>query len=103
MERAGAYHILREWIRWRDHWDDLCSRCGQCCYDRRVTREGEVIINYFSPCEYLDPETNLCTVYRERFNRCSHCGKVDLMTALFNPTLPSDCAYVQTFRFWKHN
>ncbi len=93
--------IFREWLKWRNHWDDLCTCCGKCCYDRRVADDGEVIINYLMPCEYLDPETKLCTIYQDRLKKCSHCGKVTLWVALFNPTLPNDCPYATTFRVWK--
>jgi len=95
------FRILAAWFRWHNHWDELCTCCGKCCYRRRVADNGEVIIDYEHPCEFLDTETNLCTVYKERFKRCSYCGKVNLWTALFNPTLPPDCPYVTNFRLWK--
>ncbi|MCD7755160.1 MAG: hypothetical protein LUJ09_02310 [Firmicutes bacterium] len=79
----------------------MCNRCGKCCYARRVCDDGDVIIDYRAPCENLDTQTGLCRVYEDRFRKCSHCGKVGLFTALFNPTLPKDCTYVQTFRLWE--
>ncbi len=94
--------ILREWWKWHKNWDELCNCCGKCCYERRVTKNGTLIIDYFHPCENLDPETKLCRIYPDRLTKCSHCGKVTLFTALFNKTLPDDCPYVQTFRLWKN-
>ncbi len=93
-------HIVREWLRWRKNWDDLCRCCGKCCYERRAERDGSVTIFYQAPCEYLDTETRRCRIYPERLTKCDRCGKVNLRTALFNPTLPEDCAYRQTFRVW---
>ncbi len=93
--------IWREWRKWRNNWDDLCKQCGKCCYRRSIGSGGEVIIHYSMPCENLNLETHQCTVFHERFRKCDHCGKVGLMTALFHPTLPDDCAYRQTFRVWE--
>ncbi len=93
--------IFREWLKWHRNWDDLCHQCGKCCYIRNVTRDGQVVIHYNEPCVHLDPVTHLCRIYPERFKKCSYCGKVRLWTALFNSTLPPDCAYVETFRVWR--
>ncbi len=95
------FRIIREWWKWHKNWDDLCTRCGNCCYQRHVTKDGEVLIDYFHPCENLDTETQLCRIYPDRLKKCSHCKKVTLWTALFNPTLPNDCPYATTFRMWQ--
>ncbi|MCD8372216.1 MAG: hypothetical protein LUD27_02815 [Clostridia bacterium] len=79
----------------------MCNRCGKCCYSRDAGLKGEVIIYYNRPCENLDAKTHLCRVYQDRFKKCKHCGKVNLFTALYNPTLPEDCSYVQIFRYGK--
>ncbi len=92
--------ILKAWLKWRKDWDSLCNCCGKCCYTRSVRPGGKVIIHYNDPCEHLDTETHLCRVFDDRFRKCNHCGKVGLFTALFNPSLPKDCTYVQTFRLW---
>ena len=88
----------RLWKKWRKDWEKICNRCGKCCYIRSVTKNG-VVVHYDMPCEYFDTETKLCTVYEDRFKVCDHCGKVTLSTALFNPSLPKDCPYVQIFRY----
>jgi len=93
--------IWKEWRKWHKSWDSLCNRCGKCCYTRSVSPSGKVIIHYDKPCENLNLETHLCNIFYDRFRKCNHCGKVGLFTALFNPSLPHDCAYVQTFRLWK--
>ena len=93
--------IWKAWIKWHKDWDSLCNRCGKCCYARSVLGDGKVLIHYNNPCENLDTETHQCKIYNDRLRKCDHCGKVNLWTALFNPTLPEDCAYVHTFRLWK--
>ncbi|MCD8141977.1 MAG: hypothetical protein LUD83_01640 [Clostridiales bacterium] len=93
--------IFRAWLRWRKDWDSLCNCCGKCCYIRTLGADGQVVIHYDNPCEHLDTETHLCRVFDDRFRKCDHCGKVNLFTVLFNPTLPKDCTYVQTFRLWE--
>ncbi len=94
--------IFRLWLKWRKNWEDLCNCCGKCCYERSVGKDGEVIINYSVACEYLDKKTSLCRIYPDRLKKCSHCRKVNLWVALFNPTLPNDCPYALTFRVWKN-
>lgn len=52
------------------------------------------------PCEYLDCKSGKCSVYRKRFEINSHCRKVNVYHAMFNPYLPSNCGYVRKLRFW---
>jgi len=92
--------IYAEFRKWRNNWDDLCSRCGQCCYLRSLSRTGKVVIDYNTPCVYLDEKTHLCRVFEDRFRICDSCQKVNFIRALFFPFLPSNCAYAQTFRVW---
>ncbi|MCC8043411.1 MAG: hypothetical protein LIO69_07910 [Oscillospiraceae bacterium] len=95
------FRILKAWLYWRKDWDSLCNRCGKCCYTRSFGDKGEIIIHYDDPCVNLDTETNLCRIYKDRFRKCIGCGKVNLFVALFYPSMPKDCAYVQTFRLWR--
>jgi len=93
--------IIAEYKKWSKNWDDLCDRCGLCCYDRCVSR-GKVVIDYSSACEFLDQETRLCRVFESRFSKHPDCGRVNIIRALFHRYLPPDCAYVRTFRVWKN-
>ncbi|MCD8238418.1 MAG: hypothetical protein LUC92_03665 [Clostridiales bacterium] len=95
------FRIFAAWLKWRKNWDSLCYRCGRCCYMRTVRPDGRVIIHYKDPCENLDTKKRVCKIYEERLVKCSHCKKVDLFTALFDPSLPRTCAYGKTFRLWK--
>lgn len=59
---------------------------------------GEWLVNYAAPCEFLDKDTHLCTVYEKRFEVCDRCHPLTLRAALFGRHLPPECAYVQLFR-----
>jgi uncharacterized protein len=83
---------------WAEYWESVCNKCGLCCFERRLKWNGEVIIEYDKPCRYLDTNTRLCTIYENRFKICSNCNKVTMYHALFGRYMPSQCAYVQTFR-----
>ncbi len=95
------FQVIREWLKWRKKWDDLCTCCGKCCYSRSLSKDGRVLIHYFRPCENLDLETNLCRIYPNRLELCDHCDKVTLRIAMFHPTLPEDCPYRIHFRPWE--
>ncbi|MDR1744499.1 MAG: hypothetical protein LBS30_01965, partial [Planctomycetota bacterium] len=70
--------------------EDLCRRCGRCCHQK--IRFGTVVVITDIPCEFLDPLTNLCTVYPERFVRQPLCSTAAVSAA--TGTLPDDCPYV---------
>ena len=91
-------HIFTEYRRWKGRWDELCGRCGLCCYPRSLSRSGEVAVDLSDPCEYYNEKTRLCRVYENRFRVCQDCQKVNLFRALFHRLLPPSCAYVRTFR-----
>jgi len=94
--------IIKEYLKWRKNWDDLCDRCGLCCYSRSISCKGEVVVDFHSSCDFLDKETRLCKVFENRFNKYQYCSSVNIFRALFHPLLPSTCAYVRTFRLWKN-
>ncbi|MEM5947906.1 hypothetical protein WKV44_05055 [Spirochaetia bacterium 38H-sp] len=83
----------------RGNWEELCNRCGKCCYTRSVYPDGTLFIDYDRPCEYLDTDSNLCTVYERRFEVCKTCRKVNIFHALFARHMPPDCAYVSFYRY----
>lgn len=86
-----------------DDWERLCRQCGRCCFERAVTDEGDVVVNFAAPCEFLDLQTRLCSVYDDRFVQCARCRKLTPSTVFFEHHLPKECAYVQTFlnRSWR--
>jgi len=95
------------------YWDGICRRCGLCCFEkhyrfRRSPRgntapsaSSRFYIELDEPCSYLDTETRLCTVYRNRLKVCRACGRLTLFHALFAGYLPRDCAYVRKFQKWR--
>lgn len=72
-------------------WDALCQRCARCCYEK-LDFEGQV---YYTdiPCELLDLETNLCTVYADRERRRPGCVRLNEVNVV-QGFLPEDCPYV---------
>ena len=70
--------------------ESLCRRCGKCCY-RKVVVAGRVQITPF-PCEYLDADTNLCTVYARRAEIDPECLSVP--EGMRIGAFPADCGYL---------
>lgn len=72
-------------------WEARCRRCGRCCYEK-IEFEGRV---YYSnnPCDKLDRETLLCSVYDERLRAKPECMPLNAET-LRRGILPADCPYV---------
>lgn len=97
---ASSYGVVLMFADLQRKWDDLCTQCGQCCYKRdRV--QGELVIDRNSPCQFLDTDTQLCTVYESRLSTCANCKRLTIFHALFSPYLPDDCGYVEKFRKWR--
>ena len=76
------------------HWEDICDRCSLCCYEKAVW-DDVLVVDLSRPCEFLDTETHLCTVYEDRFRKCGRCCRVHPFRAIFSPALPQSCAYVR--------
>jgi len=74
-----------------EHSQDLCRRCGRCCY-AKVIADGEVYYTNL-PCPYLDTATNLCTVYERRHEVNPDCLTVEEGIKL--GVFPADCPYVK--------
>jgi hypothetical protein len=72
-------------------WENRCRRCGRCCYEK-IEYEGEIFYTDI-PCEKLDPETRLCTVYAEREKVRPGCV-VLTPEIIRRGILPPDCPYV---------
>lgn len=89
--------IARVYLENKDRWEEVCSRCGRCCFEREPNAAGELMINYAAPCKFLDLESRECTVYDTRHRMQPQCKKLTLRDALFNRLLPEECAYRQLF------
>jgi len=73
-------------------WDDICDRCGRCCYEKYEYR-GKIFYTD-TPCQYLDTTTNLCKIYSQRAVIYPECARLtpELVEA---GILPDDCPYVK--------
>lgn len=89
--------LARRYLQARREWDDICDRCGRCCFVREVDEDGDVIIDYADPCPYLDVDSRQCTVYERRFETCDQCRRVTPFVVLFGRHLPEGCAYLRYF------
>ncbi len=81
----------------RSEWEDLCKRCGKCCYEK-VDLGGGVVRYLDEPCKFLDIESKTCTVYDNRKEMEPECITLteEMVSHLF--WLPEDCAYVEYVR-----
>ncbi len=68
----------------------VCRRCGRCCHHK--VRFGDIVVITDVPCEFLDPETNACTVYPRRFAEQPLCSTAE--ASVKTGALPGDCPYV---------
>ena len=98
MEREPSAKELQRYESVRERWEEVCSRCGRCCFERELGDDGEVLVDYASPCRFFDMGTHLCRVYKDRFRKNERCARVTLRVALFDELLPEECAYRQLLR-----
>jgi uncharacterized cysteine cluster protein YcgN (CxxCxxCC family) len=73
-------------------WDELCKRCGRCCFEKLEDGRGKIIYTQ-TACRYLDVESRRCKIFERRFEINPSCVKLtpELVPALH--WLPSDCGY----------
>lgn len=76
--------------RREEAYEALCRRCGVCCHQK--VRFGDIVVITDVPCEFLNVETNECTVYPHRFVRQPLCSSAK--TSAEMGALPDDCPYV---------
>ena len=69
---------------------NLCKKCGRCCWAKAIL--GDKIYYTDIPCPHLDLETNLCSVYKERFKVNPDCLSIEDGIRL--GVFPADCPYV---------
>lgn len=71
---------------------NLCLECTIkriCCYlSRRFGNSNIVVV----PCPFFDTNTELCTVYDDRFNINPFCLTIEAATK--QGQLPKECLYV---------
>ena len=74
---------------------DVCGRCGRCCFEKEYGSDGRVTYSG-TPCEYLDTETLLCTVYDDR-HACKQGCRTLTLEVLAEGWLPPECTYYTYF------
>ncbi len=77
-----------------DNWEDLCRRCGLCCFEKGIDGKGRIIETQV-PCRHLDIHTRLCRVYEKRQKIESDCIKLTPEKIAELKWLPESCAYRQ--------
>ena len=71
-------------------WEEICERCGRCCYEKIEYRERIFYTN--KPCPYLDIAGKRCRIYQQRDRLQPDCVRLtpELIAA---GVLPADCPY----------
>lgn len=70
--------------------ESLCTHCGKCCYQKIIVGRTVYITPF--PCEFLDTQTNMCTVYDRRHELNPDCLSIE--TGMKYGAFPEDCPYV---------
>lgn len=67
-----------------------CKVRGLCCHEATV-KGGTLYIHKDRPCEFLDQDTGLCTVFNERFIRQPRCASMQVLRE--HGGVPDGCNY----------
>ncbi len=70
--------------------EGLCRKCGLCCHAKIIVGDEVFIMDEY--CPYLDPMTNLCTVYPDRHEVNPQC--LTVKEGIRARAFPADCPYV---------
>ncbi len=70
--------------------EKLCNNCGKCCYQKIMV--GRIVYITPFPCEFLNTDTNLCTIYDRRKELNPLCLSIE--EGMKVSAFPSDCPYV---------
>jgi hypothetical protein len=70
--------------------ENLCNHCGKCCYKKIIV--GRIVYITPFPCEFLNTDTNLCTIYDRRKELNPLCLSVP--EGMKVSAFPKDCTYV---------
>ena len=70
--------------------EDLCRKCGLCCHAKVIV--GDEVFIMDEHCRFLDPATNLCTVYQRRHELNRQC--LTVKQGIKRRAFPADCPYV---------
>lgn len=76
----------------QDDWEQLCNRCGLCCFEKIEDENGAVFFTSI-PCRYLDVVTRECRIYPRRFEIYPECVKLTEALVRELGWLHDECAY----------
>lgn len=73
-------------------WELLCDGCGKCCLNKLEIKGKIKFTNTY--CRFLNCESCLCKIYKNRFDVVPDCRDIDLNAVRERPRwLPKTCAY----------
>ena len=73
-------------------WEEICKRCGLCCFEKSVDRSGRLQTTRV-PCRHLDIVSRECRVYHKRLEVGEGCVKLTPDIVRQVDWLPESCAY----------
>jgi len=76
-------------------WDNLCRRCGLCCFEKFEDERGTITYTQV-PCRYLDVISRCCKIYDQRFKINPSCIKLTPELVATLRWLPRGCGYLTT-------
>ncbi len=86
---SGAVEELSQ-----QQWENICNRCGLCCFEKARDDRGRVITTPIA-CRYLDLYSRECKVYHKRFDVGEECQQLTPEVVATVDWLPEECAYRQ--------
>ncbi len=100
VKNVSINDLMKLKIDLTEQWEQICQKCGKCCFDK-VVKNGIAVINYDSPCQFLKfiGRKAQCSVYTDRFNKCEKCLTVP--EVIQKKGLPSSCPYVKSVPLYK--
>jgi hypothetical protein len=77
-------------------WENACTKCGKCCFEKSLNPNGVLFIDYNKPCQYLKyiGKKAECSIYSKRFDECNNCNTIP--EAIQKRYLPADCPYTKS-------
>jgi uncharacterized cysteine cluster protein YcgN (CxxCxxCC family) len=81
-------------------WENICLRCGLCCFEKIQGPCGRWHISQV-PCRHLDIIERRCRVYHKRLTVGEGCVQLTPETVEAADWLPETCAYRTYLEFAK--
>lgn len=77
-------------------WDQLCEKCGLCCFEKIEDDDGTIFFTS-TPCRYLDIVTRECKIYLRRFEIYPDCIQLTETLVREISWLHDECGYRKNF------